>query len=234
MFLSKKVGFQRKVNILFIMIKENIKKILISTDNNISIVAATKTRSVDEIKQAVAAGIKIIGENYVQEAKKKYESLKGLTQIHLIGHLQKNKVRKAVEIFDMIQTLDSYELAQTIDAESARINKIMPVLIEINSARELQKNGVFGEDLEQFVSNLLEFKNIELMGIMTMGPLDENLENLRKIFKITKNYFDMIAKVYSGLNSWRYLSMGMSNSYNVAIEEGANMIRPGTIIFGER
>ena len=153
---------------------------------------------------------------------------------HLIGHLQKNKAKAAVGIFDMIETLDSLELAGILDQECKRINKFMPVLIEVNSAGELQKAGILPEAAEKFLKQILVFSNLKPMGLMTMGPWLDDVEGLRPYFKKTKDSFEQIKKTYGSKLDWRYLSMGMSSSWKVAVEEGTNLVRIGTAIFGER
>ena len=216
------------------MIKENLKNILKQLPLGVELVAATKERTIEEIKEAVSAGVKIIGENYVKEAKEKSAAIGKEVKWHLIGHLQKNKAKAAVEIFDLIETLDSSELAEALDKESRKINKIMPVLVEVNCACEPQKSGVLPEAVEKFLKEILVFPNLKPMGLMTMGPWADDAETLRPYFKKTKALFDKIKQVYGTKFDWRYLSMGMSVSWRVAIEEGANLVRIGTAIFGER
>jgi len=211
-------------------IKENTEKVVNSISKQITIVAATKARNIDEIKEALNAGIRIIGENYVQEAGKKYKELKGKAEFHCIGHLQKNKVKKAVAIFDMIQAVDSEEIADEIDKRCRNINKIMPVLIEINIAEEVNKNGCLPKNADMLAEYMSKLKNIKLKGIMTMGP-NLKAEELRPYFRRAKKLFDNLRKKYPAFDT---LSIGMSDSYKVAIEEGATMIRLGTIIFGKR
>ncbi len=216
------------------MIAENVKKILSELPAGVILVAAAKTRTPDEIRQAIAAGVRIIGENYVQEAEDAFEALGHIAEWHFIGHLQKNKVKKAVPIFDMIETVDSADLGVRIDRECAKLGKVMPVLVEVNSGREPQKSGVLPEDAEQLVRALAELNHITVQGLMTMGPRFGDPELARPYFKETKRLFDELTA--RGLNNvnMRYLSMGMSNTYRIAIEEGANMVRIGTKIFGER
>jgi|TARA_B100002003_G_C14047369_1_gene504498 pyridoxal phosphate enzyme (YggS family) len=215
-------------------IKNNIKKIKQELPANIILVAATKTRSVDEINQAIESKIKIIGENYVQEAEKKYNKLKGKVQFHCIGHLQKNKVKKAVEMFDMIQTVDSIKIAEEIDKKCKDINKIMPVLIEINSGKEPNKDGVMPEDTINLIKEISQLKNLKIKGLMTMAPYFEDVEKNRPYFKLTKTIFDKIKAQNIPNVDMKILSMGMSHSYKIAIEEGANMVRIGSKIFNSR
>lgn len=217
------------------MIEENVKQILNEVPAAATVVAATKGRSVDQIREAIQAGITIVGESYVQEAQEKYLVIKSEVKWHFIGHLQKNKVKKAVKMFDMIQSLDSLELAELIDKECGKLNKVMPVLIEVNCAREPQKGGILPEAVKTFIAEALSFSHIRLGGLMTMGPLVEDEEILRPYFRETKRLFNVVKERYQDeLLEWKYLSMGMSASYRCAIEEGANMIRLGEVIFGER
>lgn len=214
------------------MIQEKVKKILEELPTGVKLVAATKGRNINQIEKAIAAGIKIIGENYIQEAKRKFQIINHQVKWHFIGHLQKNKVREAVELFEMIETLDSIELAKILDQESKKINKMMPVLIEVNSASEPQKYGILPGSVDDFVKEILKFKNLKLMGLMTMGPLIKNPEEIRPFFKKTKEIFDQIKNIYQDKLNWDCLSMGMSDSYRIALEEGANLIRIGSAIFG--
>ena len=202
--------------------------------DEVLLVAAAKQRSVDEVEEAVLAGISIIGENYIQEARSKIEILGSKARWHFIGHLQKNKVKYAAAIFDMIETIDSVELAIVLDKECQKIKKVMPVLIEVNSACEPQKTGIIPEKVEEVIDKLSGLNNITLMGLMTMGPWLSDPESLRPYFKRTKELFDKISNKFSDKSSWKYLSMGMSSSYMIAIEEGATMVRVGEAIFGPR
>ncbi len=198
-------------------------------------VAAAKARAPEEVLEAVQAGIQIVGENYVKEAKEAYELVGRKAQWHFIGTLQKHNIRrKAMEIFDMIESVDSLEIAREIDTKCAQIGKIMPILIEVNSGREPQKSGVFPEIVEQLVRKISNLKNIKVMGLMTMGPRFGNPEDSRPYFVETRKVFERIRGLKLPNVEMRYLSMGMTNSYNVALEEGANIIRIGTKIFGER
>ncbi len=216
------------------MIAENVKKILEELPEGVALVAAAKTRTPEEILQAAEAGVKIIGENYVQEAQKAFEMVGHEVKWHFIGHLQRNKVKKAVKIFDMIETLDSIELAAEIDKRCLRIGKTMPVLIEINSGKEKQKFGVWPEDAEGLIREASKFKNIHIQGLMTMGPAFGDPEDARPYFIKTKGLFDKIKALDIPGIEMKFLSMGMTNSFRVAIQEGANMVRIGTRIFGHR
>ena len=216
------------------MIKQNVGQILSELPDGVELVAAAKTRQPEEILEAVEAGVNIVGENYVQEAERAYEVIGNKAKWHFIGHLQKNKVKKAVRIFDMIETVDSVEIAREINKRCAQIGKIMPVLIEINSGREEQKAGVFPEKAEHLVREISTYRNIKVIGLMTMGPRVGNPEDSRPYFVETKRIFERIKKLDLPNIEMRHLSMGMTNSYKVALEEGAHLVRIGSKIFGER
>lgn len=215
-------------------IRENVQRILSELPEGVELEAAAKTRSAEEVLEVIEAGVKIIGENYVQEAEKVCAIVGNKVSWHFIGHLQKNKVKKAVCLCDMIETVDSVEIAKEIDKRCSQIGKTMPVLIEVNSGREEQKSGVLPEDTEQLVREISELQNIEMMGLMTMGPLSGDPEDARPYFVETKKIFDQLRKLGLPDVAMKYLSMGMTNSYKVALEEGANIVRIGTAIFGKR
>ncbi|MBN2185969.1 MAG: YggS family pyridoxal phosphate-dependent enzyme [Dehalococcoidia bacterium] len=217
------------------MIRENVARILAELPDGVELVAAAKTRTPEEVLEAVQAGIKIIGENYIREAKPAYKVVGKKARWHFIGTLQKHNVRiKALEIFDMIETIHTLEIVKEIDRKCARIGKVMPVLIEINSGREPQKSGVFPEDAERLIRDISSLRNVKVAGLMTMGPRFGNPEDSRPYFVETRKIFERI----KGLNlpnvEMQYLSMGMTNSYKIAIEENANIVRIGTKIFGGR
>jgi pyridoxal phosphate enzyme (YggS family) len=211
-------------------LKDNIQKILNGLPGHVELVAAAKGRRSEEILEAIDGGVKIIGENYIQEAEEKFKKIGTKVRWHFIGHLQKNKVKKAVKIFDMIETVDSGEIAEAINEASAQANKIMPVLIEVNSGLEENKSGVLPLNVKTLIKDISGLRNIKVMGLMTMGPLLKNSEDYRPYFQETKKLFDNIKLTVN----IRYLSMGMSDSYHVAIQEGANLVRIGTAIFGPR
>lgn len=215
-------------------IRDNVLSLLKEIPENVTVVAAAKTRTPQEILEAIDAGIKVIGENYVQEAEKAFSKVGRRAKWHFIGHLQKNKVKKAVQIFDLIETVDSVDLAIEIDKRCAMIDKVMPVLCEVNIAKEKTKSGVYPEEVEQLIKNISNLTHIKVMGLMTMGPRFGDPENARVYFRKTKQIFENIKKMNIPNVEMKYLSMGMSNSYRVALEEGANIVRIGTRIFGER
>lgn len=212
-------------------IEQNVKHILSELPEGVKLVAAAKTRSVEEMLEAVKAGVYAIGHNYIKEAAAAYDSIGGTAKWHCIGHLQRNKVKKAVRIFDMIETVDSSELAEFINAECAGHNKKMDILIEINSACEVSKNGVMPEDVLQLADKIVLHNNLRLKGVMTMGPLFDDPAQIRPFFRIAGDIFNVLKRRYEGIDE---LSMGMSDSYKIAVEEGATMVRIGTALFGRR
>jgi len=215
-------------------IKENYQQIRAEVPDHVTIVAAVKTRTTDELKMLIDAGIADIGENYIQEAEEMHKSLGDdarRVRWHFIGHLQTNKINKALELFDVIQTLDSVKLARAIDK---RAKTVMSILIEINSGREPQKTGLLPEDAEQAIREIAPLENLSIKGLMTMGPRFGNPEDARPHFRETKKLFDHIASLNIPGGEMDVLSMGMSNAYGIAIEEGSTLIRPGTLLFGER
>jgi len=216
------------------VIRENVRVILQGLPPHVQLVAAAKSRTPQEVREAVEAGVKVIGENYVQEAAEAQAALGRGVKWHFIGHLQTNKVRRAVEIFDLIETVDSLRLGREIDRRSREQNKVMPVLVEINSGREPQKFGAMPEEAESLIRELARLPGVKVEGLMTMGPEAGNPEDSRSYFRLTKEVFDRLKSLFIPGAAMTSLSMGMSHSYRVAIEEGANMVRLGTIIFGPR
>jgi pyridoxal phosphate enzyme (YggS family) len=221
-------------------IASNVKRILETLPSGVILVAAAKARTAREVEEALRAGVAYVGHNYVQEAEQmiplisQVPQLQGQVRWHMIGHLQKNKVRKAVRLFDMIETVDSWPLAKLIDRRCAAIGLTMPVLVEVNIGREASKTGVLPEEVDDLVQRLSDLKHIRVQGLMTMGPRFGDPEDARPYFRATKEAFDRLAKADRPNVEMRTLSMGMSNSYQVALEEGANMVRLGTVLFGER
>lgn len=216
------------------MIAAKVKEILAELPGGVRLVAAAKGRSPQEILEALEAGVQIIGENYVQEAERAFAVIGRRAQWHMIGHLQKNKAKKAVELFDMIETLDSLRLAEELEKHCARLGKVIPVLVEINSGREPQKSGVFPEDAEALIREVAQFPHLKMVGLMTMGPRFGDPQAARPYFRETKKLFDTLKALSIPNVEMKYLSMGMSNTYRIALEEGANIVRIGTKIFGER
>lgn len=216
-------------------IKDNVTGLLAELPDGVELVAAAKTRTPEEVLEAVQAGIKTIGENYIKEAKEAYALVGKRAKWHFIGTLQKHNIRRNVlEMFDMIESVDSLETAREIDRKCALIGKIMPILIEVNSGREPQKSGVLPEGAEELARNISLLTNTKVVGLMTLGPFSVDPEDSRACFVETRRIFDEIKGLRLPNVEMIYLSMGMTSSYRVAVQEGANIVRIGTRIFGER
>lgn len=201
----------------------------------IKLVAVSKTFPPEAIKEAFLAGVRLIGENRVQEALSKYESLKDLDiEWHMVGYLQRNKVKKALKIFDYIQSLDRLSLAEEIDKEAKRmgIDKVK-VLVEVNISGEPTKHGVVPEELFDFIDSLDRFESLDIRGLMTIGPLTDDIEKIREAFRKMNFLFEKVKRDFPRVR-WEYLSMGMTDDFEIAIEEGSNMVRVGRGIFGSR
>ena len=221
-------------------ITENYQRIREGIPDNVTIVLASKTRSTEEIIKVIEAGATDIGENYVQEAEGMHNCLgekAKKVRWHMIGALQKNKINKALPIFDVIQTIDCLETAVAIDGRVERAGKkIIPVYIEINIGAEITKDGLKPdyEIIESLVREISKLEHLSLEGLMTMGPRFGNPQDNRPYFRKTKDIFERIGGLNLPNVNMKTLSMGMTNSYKVAIEEGSNMVRLGTIVFGKR
>ena len=227
-----------KDNIL--KIKERISSVCSRINQNpeaIVIVAVSKTRTLQEIKEVIEAGITDIGENKIQEALIKYNELRATSyelraiKWHMVGHLQTNKVKEAVRIFDLIQSVDSLRLAVEIDKQAAKINKIQDILIEIKTSGEATKFGLNPEEAIEILREITKFKNINIKGLMTIAPLVDNPEKTRLYFRMFKGLRDRIDSLQFAACSLQLLSMGMTDDFEVAIEEGSNMVRLGRAIF---
>lgn len=216
-------------------IRENVKNFLEEIPDNVELIAVTKTVNVDRIREAINAGVKNIGENKVQEALSKFDDLKDLkVKWHLIGRLQSNKAKKAVEIFDLIHSVDSIKLANVLNKEAEKLSKVQEVLLQVNVSREETKTGFFVEDLITALPELAKLDNLCIKGLMTIGIDTDDQSIMERCFKELK---DLEKRVNMGKYLKRdldILSMGMSNDYKIAIAEGSNMIRLGRAIFGER
>ena len=219
-------------------IKDNVKKLLDEIGEGIIIEAAAKRREAKEIDEAIEAGIAVIGENFVSELKKVYPLVKNRAEWHFIGSTKTQKhdllKRKVLEIIDMIETIEDFDFALELNKRCEGLGKIMPVLIEVNSAKEPQKSGVYPENVIDLVKKVAKLSNVKVVGLMTMGPIVENSEDIRTYFRLTKKLFDDIKAMNIENVEMKYLSMGMSDTYKIAIEEGANIVRIGTAIFGPR
>jgi len=206
------------------------------SSRDITLVAVTKTVKVEEIKKALAMGVTNIGENRIQEALEKYEALKGYNvKWHMIGYLQSNKAKYAVKFIDLVHSLDRISLAKELNKRAARLNRVMDVLIQVNIAKDENKFGLAPEEVEDFMLHVAEeYESLKIKGLMTVVPYVENPEEVRPYFRQMSQMF----KKYKNLGfkniEMKHLSMGMTNDFEVAIEEGANMVRIGSGIFGPR
>lgn len=198
---------------------------------DVKLVAITKTVDVDLIREAADAGVRIFGENYVQEAKEKIAAIGKDVEWHMTGHLQKNKARDAVNMFSMVQTIDSLGLAEELDKRAGAAGKVILGLIEVNLGEERSKSGVSKEELIPFLNSVKGLKNLSIRGLMAIPPYFDNPEKVRPYFKALRELRDRANAEGFSLSE---LSMGMSHDFEVAVEEGATMVRIGTAIFGER
>ncbi|MEW6527956.1 MAG: YggS family pyridoxal phosphate-dependent enzyme [Spirochaetota bacterium] len=198
----------------------------------ISIIAVSKTFPAQTIQEAIDQGITLFGENRVQEAKAKIPQLQGTFSFHLVGHLQSNKAKDAVRLFECIHSIDKLSTAIEVDKEAKKINKIQNILIEVNTSGEPSKFGVEPEKAFELCKGILELHNINCIGFMTVGPLTDNRDRIRESFRTLRVLKE---EINNKLNiTLKELSMGMSGDFDIAIEEGATMVRIGTAIFGQR
>jgi len=202
--------------------------------SSIKLVTVTKTVGIEGIREAVAAGALILGENRVQESKDKIEVLGPLASWHLIGRLQANKAKYAVKLFDLIHSVDSIALAIEIDKQAAKIGKVQDVLIEVSIAGEVAKAGAGIDEVPGLVRELAKLKHVRVRGLMTMPPYSDDPERSHPYFRKLKELSAFIYRENIPAVSMTELSMGMSNDFEVAIEEGATLVRVGTAIFGGR
>lgn len=216
------------------IIAENVQAVLSTIPGNVDVVAVGKGHTASEIREVISAGIRIVGENYLQEARDVISEIGGGALWHFTGHVQKNKVKLIVPLFDLIQTVDSLPLAEIINEQAVKHGKTMPVLIEVNSGEEPQKAGVMPGEAQALIERLAPLANIRVQGLMTMGPFLDDPEGLRPYFRATRQLFDELGKADIPGVEMKHLSMGMSDSYLIAIEEGATMVRIGTRLFGPR
>jgi len=226
------------------MIKDNLAKVRErvkaaclrsgSDPASVTVIAVSKGRSIEQIEEAARAGITDIGENKVQEALLKYKALSTINgqpstiKWHMVGHLQTNKVKEAVRIFDFIHSVDSLRLAQEIDKQAAKIQKVQDVLIEVKTSPEVAKYGVSPDEAGKFIQEASRLKNIRIRGLMTIAPAVDNPEKTRPYFQALKRLFNQLSAISYQLSA---ISMGMSDDFEVAVEEGATMVRIGRAIF---
>ncbi len=199
----------------------------------VRLVTVGKTQPVERIREAISSGAEIIGENYIQEAREKFDQLVQLdAQWHFIGHLQRNKAKFAVRMFDLIHTVDSLRLARELDHQARKIGKVQPILVQVNISGEQTKSGVDETQALELVQGIVELENLRLEGLMTMPPFFDAPEKARPFFEALRTMRDRLAHQLK--IELKELSMGMTGDYEVAIEEGATLVRIGTALFGAR
>ncbi len=224
-------------------VKENLKNVLeeiesarrrrnFASEENVTLVAVTKNHGVDVMREAIDAGVKDIGENRVQEAAEKLKVLErdGVAK-HLIGHLQTNKAKQAVKLFDVIHSVDSEHLAEAVSSAAVAVGKVQNILIQVNLANEDTKFGVSETNLRGLIEKVETLENLRLRGLMMIAPNYADVEKCRPLFRGMRKIFDELKK---NRQDFDMLSMGMTHDYKIAVEEGANIVRVGTAIFGER
>ncbi|MCH7762227.1 MAG: YggS family pyridoxal phosphate-dependent enzyme [Candidatus Marinimicrobia bacterium] len=222
-------------NLVEIQEKISSAKAQSGNDQDIALVAVTKTHPIIVVNTAISLGLKHIGENRIQEAEEKFSDVvfeQGVVK-RMIGHLQTNKARKAVKIFDTIDSVDSLKLAKKINIHANTAKKIIEVLLEINTSSEKQKFG-FNPNYSEELLECIELEGLLVKGLMTIGPLTKDENMIRKAFTKIRNLKDEINKQVSPSRKMSVLSMGMTGDYEIAIEEGSNMIRIGSALFGKR
>lgn len=215
------------------IIKENYEKIseeITSLNKSVTLLCATKTQTVEDINYLISLGCKYIGENRVNELLEKYEQYDKSAQLHFIGTLQKNKVKYIIDKVSLIHSVDSIGLIEEINKRASKIDKVMDILLEVNSGREENKGGILPEDVCDFYEKAKSYSNVRVRGLMTMAPRCETGEEYLRYFSLTKELFDKL--FYDDKDA--ILSMGMSESYKYAIMAGANLVRVGSGIFGKR
>lgn len=208
---------------------EKTKQILQELPSHVELIAVSKTRTKEEVDEAYHLGCRTFGENKVQELVAKYDPK---YTWHLIGHLQRNKVKDAVKYADMIESLDSMRLAQEIEKQCAKIDKVMPVLVEVNISQEENKTGIAYEECINFIKECQQFPHLDIQGLMCVGPLTDDQADIEACFESMHTLFQEAQESFGP--SIRILSMGMSDDYELAIKHGSTMVRLGTILFGKR
>ena len=219
-------------------IRERIRRAADSCNrdpDSIRLVAVSKTVPAETVKAAIEAGAKILGENYVQEAREKFDALVHYpVSWHFIGHLQSNKAKYAVRLFDLIHSVDSLKLARALDKEAKKVDKIQPILIQVNISGEETKSGISAAEVPGLILEVSQLENLSLEGLMTMPPYFYQPEKVRPYFAALRELRDRLKDQPVPNVSMDELSMGMTGDFEVAIEEGATLVRIGTAIFGER
>lgn len=225
---------KERISAVKAQIEECCKKRKSFIDDPVTLIAVTKNHDTAAMQEAIEAGITVVGENRVQEAQKKYPVIGNKVKWHLIGHLQTNKAGLAVSMFDLIHSVDSERLLLAIQKEAEKKNKVQDILLQVNLAREESKFGIFKEELPSLLQKTENLDNIRLCGLMCIAPNYENREECRPLFQEMREIFTKLKELDMSRANIKYLSMGMTNDFDIAIEEGANMVRVGTAIFGAR
>lgn len=228
-----------------IMIRENLQKIRQNIEiskqkrsraygDDVLLVAVTKNHDVTAMREAIDAGAVHIGENRIQEAREKFDQLDRQVTWHLIGHLQTNKVKQAVRIFDIIHSVDSLHLAESINKAAGDIGKVQNILVQVNLAHEASKSGIYEDELLTLLQAIDKMEHLQLLGLMCIAPDYDDAEKCRPLFRDMRKIFDKAKEMSWQKAKFKYLSMGMTHDYEIAIEEGSNVVRVGTGIFGPR
>ena len=203
--------------------------------DSVRLVAVSKTVTADIVREAIEAGVTILGENYVQEARDKFNALVQYpVSWHFIGHLQSNKAKYAVRLFDLIHSVDSLKLARELDKQAAKVDKIQQILVQVNISGEDTKSGISADEAPRLVAEIGRLKNIAVKGLMTMPPYFYQPQKVQPFFAALRNLRDQMREQSLPNVSLDELSMGMTGDFEVAIKEGATLVRLGTAIFGER
>ena len=228
------------------MIAENYQQVLTSIEAAksrrsevpkeapVKLIAVTKNHDVAAMREAIDAGASDVGENRIQEAAGKFEALEREVTWHLIGHLQTNKAKQAVKYFHLIHSVDSLHLAKALEKEAAKLGKVQDILLQVNLAREDSKSGLYKEELEEAFREVDALEHLRIRGLMCMAPNYDEVEKCRPLFREMYGIYGKIKEMPWQRAKVEYLSMGMSHDYEIAVEEGANIVRVGTAIFGPR
>ncbi|MBQ1914303.1 MAG: YggS family pyridoxal phosphate-dependent enzyme [Selenomonadaceae bacterium] len=214
--------------------KARLRRTQVPKDAPVRLVAVTKNHDVAAMREAIDAGVQEIGENRIQESKSKFDVLDRKVKWHLIGHLQTNKAKHAVKYFDLIHSIDSEHLAVAVNHAAASIDKIQDVLVQVNLAEEASKSGIHEDGLMDLLKAVDSLENLRLRGLMLIAPNYEDVEECRPLFRNMYGIFQRIRGMEWKRAKIEYLSMGMTHDYRIAVEEGANIVRVGTAIFGQR
>ena len=214
--------------------KARLRRTQVPKDAPVRLVAVTKNHDVAAMREAIDAGVQEISENRIQEAKSKFDVLDRKVKWHLIGHLQTNKAKQAVKYFDLIHSIDSEHLAVAVNHAAASIDKIQDVLVQVNLAEEASKSGIHEDGLMDLLKAVDSLENLRLRGLMLIAPNYEDVEECRPLFRDMYGIFQRIRGMEWKRAKIEYLSMGMTHDYRIAVEEGANIVRVGTAIFGQR